>query len=168
MHLDMKPENILVEGQRFAIADFGVCRTTSRVDGIPDGTVPANRVNSLQYRPLELLDMPSRSVQPSPRWDLWAFGRVAFEATAWMSPSWRQPGPMRRLFGGMQMKPVRAAEQGRDDRIRRHCPRALAPILFAAMPKSTPKSKSIRASELVLKLEALDTVAEYAAAEAVP
>jgi serine/threonine protein kinase len=168
VHLDMKPENILVEGQRFSIADFGVCRTTSRADGVPDGVLPANRVNSLQYRPLELVEMQSRSVQPSPRWDLWAFGCVAFETTAWMNPSWRQPGPMRRLFGGLHMKPVREAEQRRDDRIRRHCPRALAPILFAAMPKSMPKSKSIRASELVLKLEALDTVAEYAVAEAVP
>ena len=111
--------------------------------------------------------MDCRSVQPSPRSDLWAFGCVAFEATAWMNPIWRQPGQMRRLFGGLDQTKRSSAQQWRDDRIKRHSPRVLAPILLDAMPKS----KYVRASELVLKLEALASVAEYvdhAVAEAVP
>ena len=46
VHLDIKPENILVRGQEFAIGDFGVCRALWRAEDIPDGKVPANEVNT--------------------------------------------------------------------------------------------------------------------------
>lgn len=151
VHLDIKPENILVRGQQFAITDFGICRATCRTDGIPFGMVPSREVNASVYRPLDLFVMDWRSVQPSPRHDLWAWGCIAFEATAWMNPTWRRPGCMRRLFGEISMTPQSSAEKWRNDRIQRYSPRALVPILHVAMPKS----KCVRASELVLKVEAL-------------
>ena len=152
LHLDIKPENILVRGKEFAIGDFGVCRALWRAEGIPDGKVPANEVNTPQYRPLELFGMFDwSSVLPSPRFDLWAWGCVAFEVTAGMNPGWRQSGSMRRLFGGILMTPLISAERFRDQRISQYSPRALAPILRAAMPKS----KCVKAGELIMKLEAL-------------
>jgi hypothetical protein len=111
--------------------------------------------------------MTRRRVQPSPRCDLRAFGCVAFEAMAWMSPIWRQPGQMRRLFGGLSMTSRSSVEHWRVGRIRRHGTRSLAPILADAMLKS----KYVRATEVVLKLEALAATAEYAdhaAEKAVP
>ena len=57
VHLDIKPENILVRGKEFAIGDFGVCRGLWRAEDTPDGKVPANEVNTPQYRPLELFGM---------------------------------------------------------------------------------------------------------------
>ena len=165
VHLDVKPENILVQGQHFAIADFGCCRTTGPCDpsvsGITHGMLPANRVNSAQYRPLELFELNCRSVQPSPRSDLWAFSCVAFEATAWMSPIWRRPGHLRRLFDGLDQSNRSSAQQWCDDRIKRHSPRVLAPILLDAMRAWSRDRKYVRASEMVLKLEALASVAEY-------
>ena len=155
VHMDIKPENILVRGPEFAIGDFGVCRAIWRAEGIPDGKVPAGEVNTPQYRPLELFAMYEWSgVLPSPRYDLWAWGCVAFEATAWSNPVWRQSGSMRRLFGGISMTPQSSAERCRDDRISRYSPRALAPILRAAMPKN----KYVKASELIMKVEALAVV----------
>ena len=82
VHLDMKPENILVRGKLFAIGDFGVRRATGRAEGIPFGMVPSKEVNTATYRPLDLFVMDWRSVQPSPRHALWAWGCIAFEATA--------------------------------------------------------------------------------------
>ncbi len=152
VHLDIKPENILVRGQEFAIGDFGVCRALWRAEDLPDGKVPAREVNTPQYRPLELFgSLDWSSVQPSPRYDLWAWGCVAFEATAGMNPGCRQPGSLRRLFGGILMTPLISAERCRDHRISRYSPRALAPILRAAMPKI----KFVKAGELIMKVEAL-------------
>ena len=151
MHLDMKPENVFVRGKLFAVGDFGVCRATDRAEGIPCGMVPSKEVNTATYGPLELFVMDWRSVQPSPRHDLWAWGCIAFEATAWMNPTWRRPGSMRRLFGEISMTPQATAEQWRNDRIKRYSPRALAPMLMAPMPKT----KYTRASELIMQVEAL-------------
>ena len=155
-----------MRGYQFSISDFCVCRTTGRFEEIPHGVLPANEVNSLLYRPLDLFVLSWRSVKPSPRFDVWAFGCMAFEVTAWLNPTWRRAGEqMRRLFGGLSMTPTNSAEQWRDDRIRRYSPRALIPILRACVSKS----KCARASELVLQLEALAVVQAYvenAAAEA--
>ena len=52
------------------------------------------------------------------------------------------------------MTPQSSAERCRDDRISRYSPRALAPILRAAMPKN----KYVKASELIMKVEALAVV----------
>ncbi len=50
--------------------------------------------------------------------------------------------------------PQSSAERCRDDRISRYSPRALALILRAAMPKN----KYVKASELIMKVEALAVV----------
>ena len=76
---------------------------------------------------------------------------MAFAVTAGMNPGWRQSGSMRRLFGGILMTLLISAERFRDQRISQYSPRALAPILRAAMPKS----KCVKAGELIMKLEAL-------------
>jgi len=169
VHVDIKPENIFVKKCQsstwFAIGDFGVSRALRRVPGVPHGCVPSKEVNTAIYRPLDLFAMDWRSVKPSSRFDLWAWGCVPFEATAWINPMWRRHGSMRRLFGELSMTPQSSAEHNARERIRLHGPRHLTPIIYADMwTHAAPDA----ARKLTLDVEALriGRVRKVASAEA--
>ena len=80
--MDLKPENVLVQdgfAQTFLIADFGICRSSTRDGGIiHGGRVQPDEVNTLEYRPIYLCGTSSE-VSVHTTMDVWALGCIMFE-----------------------------------------------------------------------------------------
>ena len=161
IHLDMKPENIMVDGPdgtpRCRIADFGQCRCRQVVDGIPDESLLASMVNSHCYRPLELYSFGNTLVTPRPRYDLWAFGCIMFEVAASASTKWRgTAGVADRLFQGITMEaPADIVLRGRNYRLAQYCPPSVMPLVLMSQPRSAARQDQTSATKAHSRLQDL-------------
>ena len=82
VHLDIKPDNVMLSGGHALITDFGIARAASAVDGAMAGT-PA-------YMAPEQM-APDASVDH--RADIWALGALAYELLVGRPPSPGAPAP---------------------------------------------------------------------------
>ena len=120
--MDLKPENVLVQdgrsAQTFLIADFGICRSSTRDGGILlGGRAPPDEVNTLEYRPIYLCGTTSE-VSVHRTTDVWAFGCIMFEVGSLPNPQWRGPhSKMLRFFSGVRMDASASAWSSRDHRV---------------------------------------------------
>lgn len=94
VHLDLKPDNVLVHpaspspldeepavaGWRCCVADFGNSQAMEGVQGIrAEPKCLANCINASEYRPFDLIDCGGCEVRVHPRHDMWAFGCLLFD-----------------------------------------------------------------------------------------
>ena len=149
VHMDLKPENVLVQEGPFAstflISDFGICRSSNRDGGvIHGGRVKPDEVNSMKYRPLYLCGTISEiSVHSS--MDVWALGCITFEVGSWPNPRWRGSHlHLLRLFSGVKMDGSSMAWSARDHRVKMFCPRVLRPLVITAT--AAPSGSTLRAT----------------------
>lgn len=160
-HLDIKPENILVDLSRgppiFLISDFGNCEALDTIFGVPSsGMVRASYVNSPQYRPFELLQYNSR-VPLTSRFDVWAFGCLIFDV-AQVHPRQRgQPMRLFRLMGGIDLDHCsqNVLWSSRNSRINAYARKGVRSLIAALQPKSTARKDQVRATALDGMLRAL-------------
>mgnify|MGYP002803598696 FL=1 len=77
MHRDLKPQNILVDGERFKITDFGLAR---RFQPLHIGRGPITKfVVTLWYRAPELILMDRRQCMYGQGVDIWSLGCILAE-----------------------------------------------------------------------------------------
>jgi hypothetical protein len=164
IHLDIKPENMLVqtrrdpadrETQRFMISDLGnafdledpldgvaavaamgVGRSGSRGGG--HRSVPARMVHSPQYRPACCFEF--KDVRCGPYLDVWAFACVVFDVVArdWQ---WTRSGRHLRLQGGVRQEwSAKDVYALRNRRLSACCPRAIISVILAAQGRQFPAS----------------------------
>ena len=168
VHMDLKPENVLVQGgssaQTFLIADFGICRSNTRDGGIiHGGRVPPDEVNTLEYRPIYLCGASSE-VKIHTTMDVWALGCIMFEVAAWPNPQWRGTrSHMLRFFTDVRMNVSASAWSARDHRLKTYCPRVLQLLVLQATSAPKPSTSSVTAAGLVTSLCRLPTVSVAAA-----
>ena len=162
VHLDLKLENILVDGGGSRpvplLADFGQSRCQERADGIPDEDLRAGDVNSLQYRPLELCHNENFVVSPRFRYDLWAFGCIMFETIARSHQLWRRKGEhgVLRLFSGIDTYlPLGQVLPMRNYRLKTYLPSSMVLLILQAQPASASRSDQTSAVVMGRALRAL-------------
>jgi serine/threonine kinase PknH len=80
LHLDVKPQNVLVEGERHAwLADFGLTRVLGQSTGL---TAARGLLGSFDYLAPEI----ARGERPSPACDVYSFAVTAFHCLAGLLP----------------------------------------------------------------------------------
>jgi serine/threonine-protein kinase len=79
VHRDFKPGNILLDGERALLTDFGLSKVLSRTTRL---TAPGRMVGTAQYLSPEQI----RGQDVTPRTDVYALGCVIFEALTASSP----------------------------------------------------------------------------------
>jgi len=153
MHLDIKPENVLVDGgaqpPRFAISDFGNCESVEDLDGLRcTGRVAASRVNSPPYRPFELFRCYDSLVGVRPRFDIWAFGCLMYEVGNVQPQQRRHRVPW--MMEGVRLDGVdaRTLELARNARVTQYARACLRPIILAVQPRSTAAGAQVKAAAL--------------------
>ncbi|KAJ3560326.1 hypothetical protein NP233_g10913 [Leucocoprinus birnbaumii] len=79
IHADLKSANILISSQEYAVlTDFGLARVAAA--GTYDiTTFDGNAPGTIRYMAPELFDSKQKSVLPTKRSDMWAFGCVCYE-----------------------------------------------------------------------------------------
>ena len=163
VHMDMKPENVLVQdgssAQTFLIADFGICRSSTRDGGIiHGGRVPPDEVNTLEYRPIYLCGT-SLEVSVHATMDVWALGCIMFEVASWPNPQWRGTrSNMLRFFSNVRMDVSASAWSSRDHRLKLYCPIVLQPLVLQATSAHKHSASRATAAGLVTSLCLLPTV----------
>jgi eukaryotic-like serine/threonine-protein kinase len=78
VHLDVKPGNVLVDGGRVKIADFGIAQEV--------GAVPATRAGLLMGTPAYLSPERAAGLPATPASDLYGLGMVAYECLTGRPP----------------------------------------------------------------------------------
>lgn len=82
VHNDIKPDNFLVDADRYLLCDFGISQrlqfkltqTLGYEEGVLHQTIPSG-ITPVAYRSPELFDTKDRSrSEPSPMSDMWSFG----------------------------------------------------------------------------------------------
>ena len=151
VHMDMKPDNILVHVSAnselsFQVSDFG-----SAVMGPTEGGVEhrtkCSGVNAALYRPLDLFHNPGRTVYVHYRFDLWAFGCIVFDGL--QHPRFRSTdGSAARLFTGVNMmSDIKDALRVRNHRLVRHLEAAVVAVVVRFQP-SPPALHRMRAEHV--------------------
>ena len=172
VHMDLKPENVLVQDgsstQTFLIADFGICRSSTRDGGIiHGGRVPPDEVNTLEYRPIYLCGASSE-VSVHATMDVWALGCIMFEVASWPNPQWRgNRSNMLRFFSNVRMNLFASAWSSRDHRLKTYCPSVLQPLVLQATSAPKPSASRVTAAGLVTRLCLLPTVLPISVASAI-
>jgi eukaryotic-like serine/threonine-protein kinase len=86
IHRDLKPENVIVcegdQGERIKVLDFGLAKPLD----VPDG-VALTRPGLIGGTPEYMSPEHRRGGDPSPDWDLWALGVMAFEMLTGARPA---------------------------------------------------------------------------------
>ena len=163
VHMDLKPENVLVQDGPFApsflISDFGICRCSNRDGGvIHGGRVRPDEVNSMKYRPLYLCGT-TFEVSVHSTMDVWAFGCIMFEVASLPNPRWRaKHSHLLRLFSGVTMDGSSLAWSDRDYRVTACCPRVLRPLVLLATAAPTTSRTRVAAKSLATSLCGLPTL----------
>jgi serine/threonine protein kinase len=161
-HLDIKPENILVNVSKgppaFMLADFGNCEAVRVVDGVPhSGFIKASRVNTATYRPFELFRLFESRVLVVSRFDVWAFGCLVFDVGQVHSRQRGASGKLCRLMGGVDLENAGVAKlwETRNGRIDAYARNDVRAVILSLQPRSVAKKDQIRPAALDAMLRAL-------------
>ena len=122
VHLDLKPENMLLASTRrcaniirvlgetekqhmhACLADFGQCQTGGTATGQPRSYIQSHFVNSELYRPLQIRNKSSMRVPVRYHFDRWAMGCMVFDMFQVSPPRLSSTGTRLRLFDGISSK----------------------------------------------------------------
>ncbi len=77
VHRDIKPDNIVITGGRWKVADFGLMRAVAAKEGVRTRTF----VGTAEYAPPEAFDGLI-----TPAWDIWSLGVTLYEAATGRLP----------------------------------------------------------------------------------
>ena len=72
-----------MEGSRMMLADFGLACAKAEAQR---GLIRADMINSLAYRPPELIDKGRRRVSFGAEVDVWAASATAYDCASWGNP----------------------------------------------------------------------------------
>ena len=80
VHRDIKPGNIIIEAGsgRAVLTDFGIAKKIQKEGDETDGTRTGVFVGTYRYASPEQM----RNEEPDPRWDIYSFGIVLYEAVS--------------------------------------------------------------------------------------
>ena len=122
VHLDLKPENMLLSSTRrcaniirvlgetetqhmhACLADFGQCQPGGTATGQPRSFIQSHFVNSELYRPLPIRNKSSVRVPVRYHFDRWAMGCMVFDMFQVSPPRLSSTGTRLRLFDGISSK----------------------------------------------------------------
>jgi hypothetical protein len=162
IHLDVKPENLLVIGSDTAVvpcvrlADFGSCRPGPDSQGKGGEHVRADLVNTAVYRPLQLFQHRGSLVKAQFGFDRWAFGCVIFDVAQGPARFRSRTGKALRLFSGLSLVENKAGVLlARNHRLLKYLAASVIPLVLQCQPEPYVVSGSQASSELVLAFEKL-------------
>src|SRR3954453_16601328 len=104
VHRDVKPGNILVDGDVAKISDFGIART--------EGDAQLTRSGLLTGTPLYFSPELARGADPSPAADVWALGATLYAAVEGAPPVTDRGNPIATLAAIAQTPPPRPQHAG--------------------------------------------------------
>jgi hypothetical protein len=185
VHLDLKPDNVLVDRfsdtpdrgggcVRCQIADFGVCQAMVEIEGVPaGGRVQADEVNTVTYRPFWLFRRDGL-VSLTQLFDVWALAGIVFDVA--QAPQHRlrnSGGDFIRFMTGVAMSGKEPAYTAmcleRNRRVMLHALPGVRAVILAAQPQ-TPSRHAPTAADVahrLLKLQCYICCAAVAADPAV-
>ena len=138
VHMDMKPDNILVyvtanDIPSFQVSDFGSAMV-GPTEGGASHRIKCAAINTAWYRPLDLFHHPGRTVYVHYRYDVWAFGCIVFDGL--QHPRLRSTdGYAARLFTGVNMlSDIKDALRMRNHRLVRHLEAAAVAVVVRFQP----------------------------------
>lgn len=132
VHRDVKPSNVLLDGDRGLLADFGLAR-----DHEQDPTMTGALVGTLAYLAPEL----AKGAQPGPASDRYALACVAYQALTG-SPVFRRPTDAAVLYAHVDEPPTPASA------VRAELPVAVDAVFAAGLAKD-PAARPATASAFV-------------------
>ena len=162
IHLDVKPENLLVlwpdttVAPCVRIADFGSSRPGPDSQGKGGEHVRADLVNTAAYRPLHLFHNRGSLVRAQFGFDRWAFGCVIFDVAQGLARFRSRTGKALRLFSGLILDENMAGLlRARNHRLLRYLAASVIPLVLNCQPEPYVVSGSQASSDLVLACEKL-------------
>lgn len=136
VHRDVKPSNVLLDGDHGLLADFGLAR-----DHEQDPTMTGALVGTLAYLAPEL----AKGAQPAPASDRYALACVAYQALTG-SPVFRRPTDAAVLYAHVDELPAAASA------VRPELPTAVDAVFARALAKD-PAARPPSATDFVEALE---------------
>ena len=162
LHLDLKPENVLLTRRRSAathtlrIADFGSSRAGQDTHGKGGERVQADIVNTEVYRPLHLFHCAGSLVRAHAAFDRWAFGCIVFDVAQGPERFRSRTGKPLRLFSGLPMREDMAMlRRARNQRLQRYVAERAVPLVLQCQPDKPDSAGSHGSAELCMACERL-------------
>ena len=104
VHRDVKPGNVLVDGDRAKISDFGIART--------DGDVQLTRSGLVSGTPLYFAPELARGEEATPSSDVWALGATLYAAVEGKPPVEDRGNPIATLAAIAETRPSEPEHAG--------------------------------------------------------
>ena len=171
IHLDIKPENILLNHASIAadqdpvsdnctlsvvLADFGQAVKGSSASGGHADKVLAGHVNSLLYRPFHLWSSPSLRIAARYAFDRWAFGAVVFDVFRNEASYSSSQGTPHRLSSGLSAgMPLQFMLRTRNFRIQQYTRVQAVRVIVHCQPDVFPKADQVGTGTLVSLCQAM-------------
>ena len=163
LHLDIKPENVLVEpvGGRAAVtvlvADFGMAAWWKPRGSGGCGQVDADMVHSELYRPWDLFHAAGGAVAKRPRLDAWAFGCLVFDVCYEHPRQGGNPEERPRLYTGISMSSeYESVVTSRNYRLTKHLRARGAALVTRCQDLLNPRLLHARMEDNVVECRGVD------------
>ena len=165
VHLDLKPENIVITKKLFGsnvfeVADFGQCVQGHVGKKTLADRVASNAVNTAVYRPLHLFHAAGALVSAQFSFDVWALGCIVFDVMQQHPRLRNTQGRVLRLFSGINMAgEYQYVLRARNYRLAKKMPKDSVAVVVRFQPDRAVSSACDRPlrAELVLEVMQMAT-----------